>query len=584
MIFINNELPLYIHEIRALCRAHVEKFLVLQNKGNQEDTTDSCGCETSGLIDLYKSLMSVDARRVILDLASEIFFYFDDHARNELGHDIDSYKEFVRKQFIYFLEDPEQLFSLSPTLLQGCISFFVDIMKIIKVLFDIEFTFHVSGAFDHLTAITPSHDHEFRQLVHKAREELNEMYFMGKNHYLAHSGDTAVVTKRGMPASTVVHCGYMLAHLSMSERGPLYDESMTSLAGNLSEHRIENLKKYARIDRIPLFLDNSAFELGVSAQHDILIDWYHKLRETSIVDCDAVEVVFILPDVLADHEQTLKGSIDFLYRLNREESLFDETLQYGIMMVVQDSEGKPSSFEQRKENFKEMVEKYYTEQLNHFFTGDASSVPPLWVGFPMMRRDEDNVIQFDQGGSHLRVATLNSIAKDWETISSELVDRINSNYQAIYGNKMVRFIKDFLDIRFHILGCISPIEYSDLSTDAKNMISSLDTSFPFGVTAVQLGDIPPSIKPKSDYPKRPWHRGSKIPSVHSKPFSMTAIPARKHDNTFSGNELDNNLETRDIVNLQFLTYQLNMWYVRLRQMGINQRMFEEWVGDVWADY
>ncbi|MCA1800441.1 MAG: hypothetical protein LC650_04035 [Actinobacteria bacterium] len=596
MVYINNEMPLYIHEVRALTHVAVLRLLDMQPESP----------DGMPRIDLTHTLLNTDCRAALLDVVADLFYYFDDHARDNLHISFPTYADYTHKILIYFKEDLDSIGGMSRDLIVSIADLFIATLRVIRMLFNIEFT--LTAAVAHSSpeegayAFLPT---GLQNVLAKILDRLNEVYFNGKSQYLAHVGDVSVSRRRGVAGGICVHMGYLLAHHSKSPRGQLYDESWRTLlaptvvTSMLHAHYIDD-------EKIPIILDNSAFELGESITPAELIEWYNKLSTDGFIKKGEWEFVPVLPDVLGDHESTLKMSSEFLGSILEaqrarpiESKPFDPEAAVSYMVVVQDSkpeEGEVLSTQsivsKRIKNLIAMVSSTVTSIMkskNGTYVGpDPLSV---WVGMPMMRYSPSGELLFDRSGGEIRANTLNAIAADIPLIKKKICKEVEKSYPECQIES-----SDLL-LNFHILGCISPAEYKFLTKEATKLIASLDTSFPFS-TAINQEEafLLSKMKPASGIvPTRPWHFGRKMRLKDIKPFSMTLLtPQLTNPHDEAGLEGHDELliaegdaasisEASRINAARFTVYQLDMWVSRLRHMAINQRMFEEWVSSVWVD-
>ena len=604
MIYINNEMPLYIHEVRALTRVAVLRLLELQPESH----------DGLNRIDLTHTFLNKDCRSALLDMFSDLFYYFDDHARDTLGIDFPTYRDHAHKLLVYFKEDLDTIGTMSRDLIVASADLFIAGLRIIRMLFNIEYTL--------TTAVAHSSPEEgdyaflptgLQNVLSKILDRLNEMYFNGKSQYLAHTGDIGINHRRGIPGGICMHSGYLLAHHSLSDRGRLYDESMSTLC-ETNDNMSLTRSCYMDVEKIPIILDNSAFELGASASPAKLIEWYSDLTSQGFLDNEMYEYVPVLPDVLGDHLATLKLSEEFLRKTleiqiggTADVKPFAPNAEVNFMVVVQDSkppEGEilstNSIIDRRIKNLEDMVAMVIVNfiKMNHLTS--LSQPIAVWAGMPMMRYSPNGDLLFDRSGGEIRAMALNKIADTLVDIKKRICKKANKvlpSDMSIESGELV--------LRFHILGCISPAEYKFLTKDATKIVDSLDTSFPFS-TAINQEEafiLSKQQTASGGVPSRPWHIGRKMRLRDAKPFTMTLLPPQISDplpnydvdggiasSSYKYREDEDTRETAMAISeatrinaVRFSVYQLDMWVGRLRHMAINQRMFEEWVGSVWSD-
>jgi len=593
VIYINNEMPLYIHQVRALLLTRVHELLSCQPKDTKEME-----------IDLFHTLMDVKCREILLDVMAEIFFYFDEYGRSEKKIDFPSYRNYVHRQFVFFKDDITTIKHMDRDLVIAVSDLFITLLRLLRLLFNIEFKLSVAVAPATGEGVFGATTDTFQQVLSKILDALNEMYYNGRTQYLAHLGDMNIVHRRGAERGRCMHNGYLLAHHSLAPEGVLYDESIVDMT-EATDTVTFLVDCHDDIDQIPIILDNSAFELGSSAHQDDLIDWYKKLGEHYgyFSNNNLYEYVLVMPDKLGDHVSTLRESTSMMQRIYKEDkdhTLFSAKSTTSFMVVLQDTvpvkTDKISTqgvIKNRISNLKELITHWIC--LSYLY-GEHSDIKKqgaarLWVGMPMMRYDENHNMVFDKQGGELRAAVINEIGANIHEIKEEACAKAISLLEVDGYNVTIR--PQNITIHLHILGCISPVEYKFLDTYGKSIVRSLDTSFPFSTATIAEdayvnGVYATGCEEGEPVPTRPWHIGRKVRLHDEKPFSMTALSTLITDKLLnSEGDFDSIHEQSPDVNrvdaVRYANYQLDMWRMRLKHMSINQRMFEEWVADIWQD-
>ena len=572
MVYINNELPLYIHELRGLLVQRVNNLIATQPERYKQ----------SRALDLTHTFLSAHCRSIMLDVMVEIFYYFDESMGSE-WHAVqyEHYSKDVHKTFIYFTEDISEISRMDRDVVNSIVDMFLLILGIIRYLFDIELGItepvQLATTIENDTRFNPNNEPEsLAILLTKILDRLNSFYYDTRSHYLAFTCDTGIFSKRSTPSNSVTHCGYLLAHLSINDdaSSELYNISMSdiSVRCNACNPCTFNLSTE---EMVPVILDNSAFELGESVEPAGLIEWYSLLLDRAVIREGAgYEYVYVMPDKLGDAEATLHNSNDFFGKLLSSSYMANtanhmEITAHSPMYVLHSSSStKPTGtseyIKDKTENLKQIIRGYVHTRAKH---QDELPVRNLWIGLPMMRYSDESSLSFDIQGGFLRAALLNHIGQYdiWSDIISDVRGTLSDKEKDILANT---------NVYFHILGVVSPVEYSRLTPQGKSKIRSLDTSFPFA-TAVKTNKITDHLENAhsitSRIPSKPWHLGIKVRGVDEKPFTMSL------------RSLVHAQEDQRAKSLSFASYQLELWVNVLKKMSINQRLFEEWVADIWDD-
>ena len=556
-VYINNELPLFVHELRAQLYPSLLNLLDEQPEEYKE----------RNVLDTVLTAREQYTRELIIDIAGRVLWYFDDGAQGQYSPQ--EFIDILQRSLVGLTNSRKDMFELPEEMKRAGLDFYIEVLKLLKTLFNVALKvplgYPIEWSYEQSPRITK--EQITRMRVYDA---LNEMHFSEISSYFAHVGHARdVSTGRSMlPRPSIIHSGYLLAHHGMGDSGKCYHKSMHEFS-RLDGFTKETFNKHfgtcrrssdPPTTRIPIFLDNSAFELGESVTVDTLLPWFQEMRLQGVIDPDKpFEYVIILPDVLGDFHQTVENSKSFIREFNRTrkeqarqgQDPF-EGANYSFMFVLQDR--KPEEGEkgascdkvthERVSNFIQYVWSNLSE-----FVSDPDH-PRLWVGFPMMRYGDDNQMQFDMKGAVLRAQTINALGK-W--MGKESPGALDSGM-----------------ITGHILGCVSPAEYRYLDENGKGMASSLDTSFPFSVGRHEAL-TKPFGESSNDLLDRPWKVGKKLSGKDSKPFSMslpTTKPANDEDKTHI---------------IRHVWYQIESLNRFFKTLAINQRMFEEWVGEVWSE-
>lgn len=563
-VFINNELPLFIHELRAKLLPDVISLLDLQGP-------EAAKCNT---INIAFSGSNIETRQRFIRIIGSVLHYFDHDAA--VNYSCEEYKEIIGRLLVFLQgEKADDLYLLPKEILRASVDMYVETLKLIRSLFNINFQCPsiYSDEWPPQKAIEwlkdPQQFSMETQKVYSMRahiyDQLNEMYFSGATTYFAHTGhvrDTSAAG-RGSGANKrvpIVHSAYLLAH----HNSDAYFHSMRELSrqdgytfSRLDERGI-NRRRRTDIDQIPTFLDNSAFELGESVSAEYLLQWYQTLRSENIIVAGYpnYEYVVILPDTLGDYDATINNSEAFIKKLSAlranlgDKDPFKDVV-FHYMIVLQDKipEGEvtqSSTVENRLESFKDLV-----SRADAFLTHSDSQEDKLWIGFPMMRYDNKGELQFDLQGSEYRAATINAVA-----------DYIDNNMQECN-----------ITIAGHLLGCVSPFEYSLLDEKGKRLVRSLDTSYPFAAGHQKAITKPFDKGPVNSHESpvdRPWNAGKKLRATDEKPFTLS-IPLTTPET-----------EEHKVHMVRHIWFQLESLNRYLHTLALNQRLFEEWVEEVWS--
>lgn len=556
-VYINNELPLFVHELRAHLYPTLLELLEAQTHEYKEHN----------VLDTVLIAREKSTRELIIDMAARVLWYFDEGAQNQYSPP--EFVDILRRSLIGLANSRKEMFELPEEVKRAALDFYIEVLKLLKTLFNVVLKvplgYPIEWSYEHSPHITK--EQITRMRIYDA---LNEMHFSSISSYFAHVGhvrDTST-GRSVLPRPTIIHSGYLLAHHGMGNSGKCYHNSMrefSSLDGFTKETFAKHFNSCRRVtdpptSQIPIFLDNSAFELGESVTVDTLLPWFQEMRMQGVIDPDKpFEYVIILPDVLGDFHQTICNSKEFIQEFNRMRKTMAsqdqdpfEGVMYSFMFVLQDR--KPEEGEKAMAA-RDIAHDRVTNFINHVwgnlseFASDPET-PRLWVGFPMMRYDDDNQMQFDMKGAVLRTQTINALG-EW----------MRHEEPAALQSGM---------IAGHILGCVSPAEYRYLDENGKEMANSLDTSFPFSVGRHEALTKPFSGA-SNDLLDRPWKVGKKLSGDDSKPFSMS-LPTTKPD--------DDEDKTHIIRHVWYQLESLNRFF---KTLALNQRIFEEWVGEVWSE-
>ncbi len=572
MVYINNELPLYIHELRGLLMPRIDNLISTQPERYKK----------ARALDLTHTFMSSHCRSVMLDVMVEIFYYFDESMGNEFhAVQFDHYLKDAHKTFIYFTEDISEISRMDRDVVNSIVDMFLLILGIVRYLFDVEIGItepvQLSTTIENDTRFNMDNSPEsFAILLTKILDRLNSFYYDTRSHYLAFTCDTGTFSKRSSPSNSVTHCGYLLAHLSITDdtHSELYNMSMADISTRCDACGVCTFDLPTE-EMVPVILDNSAFELGESVSATSLIDWYRLLLDRGVIrENGGYEYVYVLPDKLGDAEATLENSNRFFGDLLSSSYMTEsgnnmEITAHSPMYVLHSSSslrptGTSDYIKDKVDNLKSIIKGYVHTRAN---CDDADAIRNLWVGLPMMRYTEEE-LAFDIQGGFLRAAFLNHIGQAdnwWDGLMSEVRSTLTNLEKDILAHT---------NIYFHILGVVSPVEYSRLSCNGKKKVRSLDTSFPFS-TAVKSNRMAAYLENSQDVlsqiPSKPWHLGAKVRGSDEKPFTMSL------------RSLIHAQEDQRAKSLSFASYQLELWVNVLKKMAINQRLFEEWVADIWDD-